>query len=211
MPKGVYDHYKIRGRPKTIEHRLKISGENNPAKKPKNRKKIKEGVLRAYREGKKMGFLKGDENIAKKPEIGKKISEKLKGRKSEWVSKLPQNQPGHWKGEKNPKWKDGVSPLNNLIRASSQYKLWENSVLNRDNSTCQRCEEKRISKLTVHHVLNFAQYPELRFAIDNGIIFCRECHKEFHKIYGKKNNNLEQINEFIKNYDSRTRQAASKT
>ena len=52
-------------------------------------------------------------------------------------------------------------------------------------------------KLNAHHIQNFAQYPELRTAIANGITFCKECHKEFHKIYGIKNNNAEQIKEFL--------------
>ena len=33
--------------------------------------------------------------------------------------------------------------------------------------------------------------------LKNGITLCRDCHKKFHKIYGKKNNNKGQVEEFI--------------
>jgi len=33
--------------------------------------------------------------------------------------------------------------------------------------------------------------------LDNGICLCNHCHKQFHKIYGKKRNNQNQLNEFL--------------
>jgi len=107
-------------------------------------------------------------------------------------------------GNKHWNWKGGITPLHNKIRNSLEYKLWSDSVWNRDNNRCQKCSENRLEKLVAHHILNFAQFPELRFAIDNGITFCRKCHNWFHRVYGKKNNNLEQIYNFLmKKYDER--------
>lgn len=34
--------------------------------------------------------------------------------------------------------------------------------------------------------------------LDNGITLSKKAHKEFHKIYGRKNNTKEQLEEFLK-------------
>lgn len=94
-------------------------------------------------------------------------------------------------------WKGGISSENLLIRASIEYRLWRKSVFERDNFICQKCDDKKGGHLQAHHIQNFAQYPELRFAIDNGITFCKDCHTEFHKRYGIKNNNRKQLEEFL--------------
>ena len=82
------------------------------------------------------------------------------------------------------------------IRKSIEYRLWREAVFARDNWTCQKCGIKG-GKLHSHHIQNFAQYPEIRFAIDNGITLCEGCHSNFHKRYGIKNNTKEQMNEFL--------------
>lgn len=104
---------------------------------------------------------------------------------------------GQFAGKKHPKWKGGITPINNKLRGSEKGRNWIKSVFIKDNFICLKCGEKTKSNLTAHHIQNFGQFPELRFVIDNGITFCRKCHKLFHKIYDKKNNNLKQINEFL--------------
>ncbi len=100
--------------------------------------------------------------------------------------------------EESWNWKGGVTPIHNKIRASFEYKLWQDSVLNRDGNKCKKCGENRTYKLVAHHILNFSSYVELRFAIDNGITFCKECHNLFHRIYKKRNNTREQVIEFLR-------------
>lgn len=79
-------------------------------------------------------------------------------------------------GDKSYSWKGGITDINKKIRASLEYKLWRESVYERDNFTCVWCGI-RGGKLNADHIKPFAHYPELRFAIDNGRTLCVPCHK----------------------------------
>lgn len=70
---------------------------------------------------------------------------------------------------------DGRTPANKLIRHSLNYKLWREAVFKRDNWTCVDCKQRGVY-LEAHHLKPFALFPELRFAIDNGITVCSLCH-----------------------------------
>ena len=102
------------------------------------------------------------------------------------------------KGEKSRFWMGGINPINDTIRKSLEYKNWRKECLLRDNF---RCQKTGISGgyLEVHHINNFSDFPELRFVINNGITLSKISHKEFHKIYGFKNNTREQLIEFLNN------------
>ncbi|KKS92031.1 MAG: HNH endonuclease domain protein, partial [Candidatus Collierbacteria bacterium GW2011_GWC2_43_12] len=79
-------------------------------------------------------------------------------------------------------WKGGITPLNYKIRQSLEYKLWRESVFKRDNYTCIFCGARNGNGKDVYleadHIKRFSEYPELRFAIDNGRTLCKECHKK---------------------------------
>ena len=117
-------------------------------------------------------------------------------------NKIGQFKIGHKdynkKGKESHAWKGGLTPENKIIRKSIEFRLWRESVFARDNWTCQKCEEVG-GTIHPHHIKGFAQYPELRFAIDNGITLCIDCHRLFHTIYGTKDINEEQIVEFCGN------------
>lgn len=100
------------------------------------------------------------------------------------------------RGEKCPSWKGGISPKNERDRKTMEYRLWKKSCFERDNFIDQKTGE-RGGKLVVHHINNFADFPELRTSIENGITLSEKSHKEFHKIYGVKNNTREQLLEFL--------------
>jgi len=87
----------------------------------------------------------------------------------------------------NPMWKGGVTPKNEKIRKSIEYRLWREAVFARDNYTCQVCNKKGIF-LEAHHIKKFSDYPKLRLAIDNGKTLCKKCHNKTRKgrSHGKK-------------------------
>jgi hypothetical protein len=100
-----------------------------------------------------------------------------------------------FKGDKSPVWKGGIHDVR-WDRLQPEYKKWRISVFSRDEFICKKCNNKA-KYLEAHHIKNWNDYPEDRYLIDNGITFCRDCHIEFHRIYGKKNNSEEQIFEFL--------------
>ncbi len=89
---------------------------------------------------------------------------------------------GQTAGENHHSWKGGITPENDKIRHSLEYKEWAESVYKRDKFTCQRCGVHCKRKdIVAHHIKPFADYPELRFDIDNGLTLCRACHIKEHK------------------------------
>ncbi len=82
-------------------------------------------------------------------------------------------------------WKGGISPQRAIEYATQEYKNFVNTVLIKDNYTCQECGIKnglgQKIKLEVHHIKSYAENPELRFDIFNGITLCRKCHIETKK------------------------------
>jgi predicted restriction endonuclease len=57
------------------------------------------------------------------------------------------------------------------------YKRWRKEVYKRDNFQCQwpGCTIKH--RLNAHHIRTWANYPGLRFEINNGITLCYQHHK----------------------------------
>jgi len=129
--------------------------------------------------------------------IGTHRSEAVKRKISNTTKKVWHNTERNIpRGIKHHNWKGGISKENDIIRHSIEGNLWRNSVFAKDGYICQKYGIK-VGKLEAHHILNFSSHKELRFAIDNGITLSKEAHKEFHKIYGKKNNTKEQLDEFL--------------
>jgi len=162
----------------------------------------------------KMGFRKGHGDFRSEDGI-KAGAKKISGNNHPFFGKKRPPQMGYQKGhptyisketykiigkknsgKNNCNWKGGISSKNDKARHNAEMSLWRKSILIRDNFTCQKYGI-RGGKLQVHHINNFSEFPELRTAISNGITLSEKAHKEFHKIYSRKNNTQEQLNEFF--------------
>jgi len=127
------------------------------------------------------------------------MSKAFKGRiyselRNKKISNTKKGKPHpNQKGEKNPAWKGGVTPLNEQIRKSLEYELWRKAVFERDGYTCIWCSTRsgkgKNVELHADHIKPFAYFPELRFAIDNGRTLCKDCHKTT-DTYGNKVKNV---------------------
>ena len=126
----------------------------------------------------KTAFKKGQE----KTENWYKAMHKTKGRKLS-VEHRKKIGDAH-RGDKNHWWKGGITGINKQIRGSLEYKLWREAVFKRDNWVCKWCLQKG-GKLHPHHIKPFCDYPELRFAIDNGLTLCVSCHQKTDNYGGK--------------------------
>lgn len=161
MPKGIYKH-----KPISEEIRKKMSKSHTG----KIRTEVHKRNLSISNKGQVPWIL------------GKKhsIESRLK------MSNATKNKPRiNQRGEKNVNWKGGITEINHKIRTSLEYKLWREAVFKRDNWTCIWCGQVG-GKLNADHIKRFSDYPELRFAIDNGRTLCEDCHKTT-ETYGRKN------------------------
>lgn len=84
-----------------------------------------------------------------------------------------------------------------LMRSYPEYTEWRRKVLLLSNYECSVCfKGSEEVELHVHHILNFSTYKDLRTEVSNGSTLCKECHVDFHRIYGKEFNNENQLEEF---------------
>jgi len=91
-------------------------------------------------------------------------------------------------------------------RNNNRFHRWSLEIKIRDNFTCYICEQRKDGQLESHHLYPWASYKELRYDLDNGVCMCKDCHKKFHKDYGRKNNTPEQIEQFKINYNQEVSQ-----
>ena len=111
------------------------------------------------------------------------------------------------KGAGSPFWKGGINGEKDTLRHRREYKEWRTSVYKRDNYTCMCCGSYG-GRLNAHHINSFADCPELRYDVNNGITLCENCHDStkdgsFHNVYGTHNTNSHQLREYILNKSNR--------
>jgi hypothetical protein len=103
-----------------------------------------------------------------------------------WGSNIGRKHTPEWirhnavaiSGENGSNWKGGITKENKLLHKGVEFQIWRRAVYERDNYICQDCGV-RGGKLEPHHIYSFANYPELRFEVSNGITLCKSCHKKY--------------------------------
>lgn len=89
---------------------------------------------------------------------------------------------GKWKsenhkGKNNPNRKNNATSKQQIFRSSKEYKQWRSLIFERDNYTCQECNQVGY-KLNAHHILPYRHYPEFGLNIKNGITLCEKCYEK---------------------------------
>jgi hypothetical protein len=63
-------------------------------------------------------------------------------------------------------------------RLSPEATAWRVSVFVRDRYRCQECGAT--GALQAHHIVSWAEAPERRYDLDNGVTLCVDCHAAKH-------------------------------
>jgi len=151
---------------------------------PKNiRNKIKTSMKE--RGGNSTSFKKGHKtNLGKTFDIEKYPNHSMrnKNHSEETRRNIKASNTGKHSKELNSMWKGGITPINKLLRVSSKHKIWRELIFLRDNFTCQNpncsfCGNKIGGELHPHHIKSWAEYPKLRFDVNNGITLCGDFHR----------------------------------
>lgn len=75
---------------------------------------------------------------------------------------------------------------------------WAMAIKERDEFRCQTPScRSRNGIMHAHHIHNYADYPELRDELSNGVTLCESCHTEFRSVFGKRNNDEKELREFF--------------
>ena len=179
MPKGIPKNGGNGGRFKR-GHKVNLGKRNPLGKHWKLSKEVKKRMSIA-RKGKRMS-----------DETRKKLSVSKMGHfvSNETKKKIADSK----RGQNSHFWKGGITPFSMKIRMSLEYRLWRTAVFERDNYTCIWCGAKsgngKRVVLNADHIKSFSQFPELRFAIDNGRTLCISCHYKTDNFGSKANNYL---------------------
>lgn len=150
---------------------------------------FRKGVIQKMKGGNSGSFKKGQSNwLGKKhkPETIIKLKESHIGLKGWWKNKprMEMRNENHWN------WKGGTTNLRQRIMVSYKYRQWRSDIFQRDNYTCQKCNQRGIYLEADHNPKLFSEIIkeykiitveeallcEELWNINNGRTLCRKCH-----------------------------------
>jgi hypothetical protein len=94
------------------------------------------------------------------------------------ISQLTRERTDRGKDHYNFKHGKAIRSFND--RRKIEYQDWRKAVFERDHYTCVDCGDNKGGNLRAHHLKSFADNPDLRFDVDNGITLCHKCHELRH-------------------------------
>ena len=102
-------------------------------------------------------------------------------------------------GKNNPSYNPNLTDKERTDRRTLlEYKVWSKQILIRDNYICNICGQN--GNVVAHHLNSYHWCIDSRFELYNGICLCKDCHADFHYIYGCKWNTKEEFEEYKRNY-----------
>lgn len=121
---------------------------------------------------------------------------------SDVCSKRMKNICKKQKGKNHPRWNPNLTDeerRERIERKREEFResKWRDKVYERDKYICQKCGDNRGGNLNAHHIYSWKEHRKLRYVVSNGITFCQDCHKKFHKINGYGNNTRKQLSLYM--------------
>ena len=106
------------------------------------------------------------------------INHPLFGKHYFWTEEQKLKLRGLKSKERHPLW---VSNRSQLVKSEKKhldgrYREWMLAVKTRDDWKCKISNSDCNGRLESHHILNWIDYPELRYEINNGITLCHAHH-----------------------------------
>lgn len=101
-------------------------------------------------------------------------------------------------GKNSPNWNPNKTDeeRKNHRNYNPEYVKFIKRVLTRDNYTCQCCGCTS-NNMDVHHLNGYNWFIKGRTDEKNSVCLCKNCHGNFHSLYGKGYNTKEQYEEWI--------------
>lgn len=101
-----------------------------------------------------------------------------KGKNWNWTDEQKEKLKGKKTGKNNGRWINDRTNLsqNEYKHLDYKYRNWMFAVKKRDNWKCKINNSDCKGRLESHHILNWKNYPELRYEISNGITLCHSHH-----------------------------------
>lgn len=130
----------------------------------------------------------------------KEVMQTKEYKQKQSLSKLG-SKNGMWRvcGENHHNWdKNRTHEKRCKERKTTKDHIWRSTIFARDNRTCCKCNKDKKERMVVHHINSYDIHKEERYDMNNGIVMCEDCHKDFHKEYGYGKNTRTQFEEYLK-------------